>query len=259
MSIATLPPTRRPVVYPESDGKPMAENTEQFDYITLIKLGLEAMLAERPDVFIAGDLFWYPEEGNNKVVTAPDVLVAFGRPKGRRGSYLQWVEGDIAPQVVFEIMSPSNTKTEMDQKLAWYGRHGVEEYYVYDPDDGELKGYQRSAGSLARIPKMRGWISPRLATRFELDGKSLELYGPDGRRFQHYVDVVQQLRWSETHSVELKEAADLASQQAKAEWQRAEAERQRAEAERERADAVSRQNELLAAKLRELGIDPANL
>ncbi len=259
MSIATLPPTRRPVVYPESDGKPMAENTEQFDYITLIKLGLEAVFAERADVFIAGDLFWYPEEGNNKVVTAPDVLVAFGRPKGRRGSYLQWVEGHIAPQVVFEIMSPSNTKVEMDQKLAWYDRHGVEEYYVYDPDDGELKGYQRSSGNLARIPKMRGWISPRLGVRFELDGKSLELYGPDGRRFQHYVDVVQQLRWSESHSVELREAADSASQRADVASQQAEAERQRAEVERERADAASRQNELLAAKLRELGIDPANL
>ena len=106
---------------------------------------------------------------------------------------------------------------------------------------------------------MRGWISPRLETRFELEGKSLELYGPDGRRFQPYVDVVQQLRWSETHSYELREAADVASQQAEAERQRAESERQRAEIESLRADAVSRQNELLAAKLRELGIDPANL
>jgi hypothetical protein len=92
-----------------------------------------------------------------------------------------------------------------------------------------------------------------------LEGKSLELYGPDGRRFQPYVDLVQQLRWSETHSDELREAADSASLQAEADRQRAEAERQRAEAERERAEAVSRQNERLTAKLRELGIDPANL
>ncbi len=40
---------------------------------------------------------------------APDVMVVFGRPKGRRGSYKQWQEDNIAPQVVFAILSPSNS------------------------------------------------------------------------------------------------------------------------------------------------------
>ena len=67
---------KKEIHYPDSDGKPIAENTEQFDYIVDIKLGLEWLFAKRADVFIAGDLLWYPIEGDNKTCIAPDVLVA---------------------------------------------------------------------------------------------------------------------------------------------------------------------------------------
>ena len=78
--------------YPESDGKPMADNTKQFHWITVIKQNLDCLFAQDPQVFIAGDLFWYPVEGRPNIVTAPDVLVVFGRLKGDRGSYKQWEE-----------------------------------------------------------------------------------------------------------------------------------------------------------------------
>lgn len=68
----------RPVRYPDSDGRPIADNTEQFEWIVVLKDNLDAML---PD-FIAGDLLWYPVEGDNKTRVAPDVLVALGRPSG---------------------------------------------------------------------------------------------------------------------------------------------------------------------------------
>src|SRR5947209_8564135 len=94
------PPPR--VVYPETDGKPMAENTLQYQWIVTIVGGLDHLFAEDPNVFVAGDLFWYPVERHPEIVVAPDALVAFGRPKGHRGSYRQWEEGGVAPQVVFE-------------------------------------------------------------------------------------------------------------------------------------------------------------
>ena len=83
----------------------MAESTTQYHYLTTIKGNAEILFADDPDVFIAGDLFWYPVEGNNAIRTAPDVMLVFGRPKGERRSYQQWREGNIAPQVVFEILS----------------------------------------------------------------------------------------------------------------------------------------------------------
>ncbi len=114
-------------LYPESDGKPMAENTTQFQYLVTIEGNLESLFAERPDVFVCGDLLWYPTRGENQTRLAPDVMVIFGRPKGHRGSYLQWQEENVAPQVVFEILSPSNRKQEMDEKFAFYERYEVED------------------------------------------------------------------------------------------------------------------------------------
>ncbi len=74
------------IIYPESDGKPMADNREQFNWIVLIKENLEILFGSNPEVFVAGDLLWYLVEGNNKLSQAPDTMVVFGRPKGKRGS-----------------------------------------------------------------------------------------------------------------------------------------------------------------------------
>ncbi|TRV23640.1 MAG: Uma2 family endonuclease, partial [Microcystis wesenbergii Mw_MB_S_20031200_S109D] len=104
-------PNPTQIVYPDSDGNPMADNTRQFRWITTIKANLDWLFANNADVFVAGDLLWYPVEGDNKTRQAPDVMVAFGRPKGERGSYQQWKEENIPPQVVFEILSPGNTQT----------------------------------------------------------------------------------------------------------------------------------------------------
>ncbi len=72
------------MVYPECDGNPMSDNTKQFRWIVTIKENLEILFAAWAAVFIAGDLLWYPVEGDNKTCQAPDVMVVFGRPKGDR-------------------------------------------------------------------------------------------------------------------------------------------------------------------------------
>jgi Uma2 family endonuclease len=72
------------LLFPDSDGKPMADNTEQFRWIVTIKENLEIIFESQPDVFIAGDLLWYPLESTLVAPMAPDVMVIFGRPKGKR-------------------------------------------------------------------------------------------------------------------------------------------------------------------------------
>lgn len=188
--------TARPklVFYPESDGKPIADNTKQFRYIVTIQGGLDALFADDPNVLVVGDLFWYPVEGEPKIVQAPDIMVAIGRPRGDRRSYKQWKEGGIAPQVVWEVMSHKNTRPQMARKFDFYERHGIEEYYVYDPERGTVEGYLREGDSLKEIPNMQGWISPRLKIRFELDGDNLILYLPDGRRFETFVELAQRAK-----------------------------------------------------------------
>jgi Uma2 family endonuclease len=176
-------PLQPEIIYPDRDGKPMSDNTKQFRWIVLIQQNLQALFAEDPNVFVAGDLLWYPIEGDNKTCCAPDAMVVFGRNKGDRGSYQQWKEDHIAPQVVFEILSPCNTQTEMNKKLLFYELHSVEEYYLYDPDKNDLCGWQRQENRLNIIDPIANWVSPRLGICFDLSGAELQLLRPDGVAF----------------------------------------------------------------------------
>ncbi len=63
MSTTFTQPPQSKVDYPDDDGQPMSENTLQFKWIVLIKEGLETLFRRDCNVFVAGDLLWYPEEG----------------------------------------------------------------------------------------------------------------------------------------------------------------------------------------------------
>ena len=221
--------------YPESDGQPMADNTKQFQWIVTIKENLDALLT---NAFVAGHLFWYPLEGNNRIRQAPDVLVVFGRPKGHRGSYRQWEEDNIAPQIVFEILSPGNRVMEMLKKEQFYDRYGVAEYYVYDPDDNELVGWRREAGQWQRIDEMNGWISPLLGVRFELTTETLVIYRPDGSQFETFAELVQRAEAE-------RQAKEAALAQAEQERQAKEAALAQAEQEQQTANALRAELERL--------------
>jgi Uma2 family endonuclease len=180
------------MVYPEGDGKPMADNTKQLRWVVVLYGNLSALNRDRPDVFVAADLLWYPEEFQPEVRNAPDVLVVFGRPKGDRGSYRQWEEDDVPVTVVFEILSPGNTVEEMIDKHSFYEEHGVEEYYIYNPDSNRLVVYLRRGEVLARVRPAQGFVSPRLGIRFDLSGKEMVVYGPDGRRFLTFEELEEE-------------------------------------------------------------------
>lgn len=209
--------SRVPVVYPDSDGEPMADNTVQFDWIVLLKENLDALR----DDFVAGDLLWYPVEGDPTVRVAPDVLVAPGRPKGDRGSYRQWEEGGVPPAVVFEVLSPANSAAEMREKRWFYDRHGVDEYYVVDPDAEAMEIWLREGGRLREHVLDGAFRSPRLGVTFAREDGVLVVRGPDGARFRRLGEATAAQRAAER-------ARDQAEQRAAA----------------------------LAERLRALGVDP---
>ncbi|MEG4109582.1 Uma2 family endonuclease, partial [Microcoleus sp. S13_C5] len=103
------------------------------------------------------------------------------------GSYIQYRENNISPQVVFEIRSHNDSHTKMNKKLSFYQPYGVEEYYLYDPQRNELEGWQKIEINLEVIEPMEGWISPRLGVRFELGEDGLEIYRPNGEKFLSYL------------------------------------------------------------------------
>jgi Uma2 family endonuclease len=225
------------ILFPSGDGNPMAENTTQYKWIVTIKENLETLLSSNPNVFVAADLLWYPVKVKGFPVPsqAPDVMVAFGRTKAERRSYRQWLENDIPPQVVFEILSDSNKTTEgesrMSAKFEFYEHYGVEEYYIYDPDEFHLEVWQRnSQGRLSIIAAndLNEWISPRLGIRFHLpEAQELQIFHPDRSRFMTFSELDRQLQQTEERLEQAERSLVT---------------------ERARADA-------LAQKLKELGIE----
>ncbi|ABU59425.1 Uma2 family endonuclease [Roseiflexus castenholzii] len=244
MSATTMEQTRA-IVYPESDGQPMADNTLQFRWIVMLQGNLAALFADRPDVFVAGDLLWYPVEGRPDIRRAPDVLVAIGRPKGDRGAYLQWEEGNQPPQAVFEVLSPGNTLREMARKFEFYNRYGVQEYYLIDPERGDVSGWVRQDGALTVIDDIDGWVSPLLGVRFAVRDGAIQLFYPDGRPFLTFEELAQARAAAE----------ERAHQEAEA---RAAEARARAEAEA-RARAAEERAARLAERLRALGLNPDDI
>lgn len=221
--------------FPDSDGLPMSENTRQYEAIVTLKGNIEAFVPRT--AFVAGDHLIYADPTNPAVRQAPDVYVAFNRPRGHRGSYKLWEENNVFPQVIFEVLGPSNTPEEMKRKRRWYFERGAEEYYEFDPEAGTWLGFvlDRELGLPQPVAEMDGHMSPLLGMKFAFRPLELLAYRPDGSRFLSFQ--------------EMGDALDD-------ERERTEQERKRAEQERLRAQSAVAENERLRALLRAAGLDP---
>ena len=73
----------------------------------------------------------------------------------------------------------------MTRKFRFYEKHGVEEYYIYDPETGCLAGLAHAAMAAGRDRRDEGHVSPGSRIRFEPgEGPdSLRIIGPDGQPF----------------------------------------------------------------------------
>lgn len=198
------------VIYPDSDGKPMADNTIQYRWIQTIHGGLDTQYRDDQNVFVAADLLIYPVEGDPTVRAAPDIFVAYGRPKGDRGSYRVFDEGGVFPQVVFEILSPGNRFTEMADKWEFYNDYGADEYYLYDPDRVDLTVWHRNRGRLRVVHDVARWVSPRTQIRFNLTGPELVIFGANGQPFVNYVELSRQRDAEREKALDAQQRADAA-------------------------------------------------
>lgn len=222
-------PLPQEVVYPTSDGRPMAETDVHRQQMTDLIQTLQQHYQGREDVYVSGNLLMFYQEGDNRKHRSPDVMVVFGAQKKLRDNYKIWEEGK-APDLVFEITSRSTRAEDLGEKKGLYAFLGVQEYVIFDP----LEEYLEPRLRLYRLAGED--YLPVTGSPLTLKTLNLELLVVEG---------VLRLRDPDTQRL-----LPTPQERAESEHQRAEAERERAEAERRRAEAAERE---LADLRRRLG------
>lgn len=212
------------VLYPSGDGQPMAETGIHVQAIILLHQALQDFFKNRPDVFIASDMFWYYEEGNRKARIAPDVMAVPGVGNQQRRSFFSWKEPEI-PAVVFEMASKKTWRADLNEKYKRYQSLGVKEYFIFDPEDlyldRPLLGF-RLIRSLYRPIKRTGdetvsdlgfWLRP--------EGRMLRL--TNGRTQQPILTRSEAVDKAEAKAYRAAEAVAAAKAELRAEKVRADA------------------------------------
>jgi Uma2 family endonuclease len=214
---------------------------------------------EPGEIFTASDMNLYYDVHDFTRNKRPDWFAVVGLPNREspeiRRSYVIWQEGKL-PLIVVELISPTTEKEDLGRTLRdiskpptkWevYERWlRVPYYLVFDRRTDHLRVFQLSANAYQQVEdhQNRLWIEEAELGIGLWQGRYLNL----DRLWLRWYD--REGNWLPT-PVEQERAA------VEQERVRAEQERVRAEQERIEKEAALRKAEQLAARLRELGIDP---
>ena len=144
-AVVTPAPRPRPIAverpeveYPDTDGKPMADNTWQA--ATMRYAGEVLTIRFQGRGFVATDLLVYYREGDNQARVAPDVMVVLGVDGSHRFNYRIWAEGGRVPDFVLEVVSDSKQERDSMEKRTLYAELGVREYFRYAPLSRRMAG-----------------------------------------------------------------------------------------------------------------------
>jgi Uma2 family endonuclease len=240
--------SQQEIIYPSSDGEPLAETYDHLIAITTTLLILLKHL-EGQQATVLADQFLYYAQGFPRLRVAPDVMVILGVAPGGRDNYKTWVEGQV-PAVIFEMTSPGTRSQDEVEKKKLYESIGVAEYWQFDPR-GEwivekLRGY-RLVGDLERVymPIVDN-RSNVLQLQLSVDQKIIAF---------HRLDNGVKLLTND----ELNIALEQTEQRFETEMVARQQAEQRAEAESQRADLAAQRAEVLADRLRQLGLDPEKI
>ncbi len=176
-------PTDTPIYYPDTDGKPMAASDLHRDILNCTIDTLKAHYAQRPDVYVSGDILMYYVKGVPHRVVAPDVLVSFGLDKKRRNTYLVWVEGKL-PDFVMEFSSKTTYAEDLGKKMDLYASLGIQDYFLYDAEGlflaSQLMGWTLVDGVYVPVSEHAdgGLHSDVLSLDFHVDDEGLGFYDP---------------------------------------------------------------------------------
>ncbi|MBD2778596.1 Uma2 family endonuclease [Iningainema tapete] len=243
------------------DGEPLESNRHRIAMNVLIRSMLQAY-ADRNDFFTSGNMFVYysSTQARNRDFKGPDFFVALNvdGTKERLG-WVIWEEDGRYPDVIVELLSPSTAVFDKGKKKDIYEQvFRTPDYFVYDPfNPDSLQGWHLDLSS--------GYQPLELNEQGWLWCQSLGLWlGTWQGTIDRETALWLRFYDGEGNLVLLpEEAAQAKAQQAQQEAQQAQQEAQQAQQEAQQAQQEAQRErqraELLASRLREMGVDPNTL
>lgn len=272
---------------PETDGLPVDNVFQPAQWALLFDSLRPHLLKLHPDgpFLLAMDhgIYFRITDPPLNGCRCPDLLYVPGVPQCLpdslvRRSYVLWQE-KIPPTLVVELVSEQSRGSEHDRTPQegkfWIYENAIKaKYYViYDVFSVTLEVYALKDGKYELVAPDEDGLFPlplmkvRMGTLYgEFGGETtnwLRFFDEDGELLEtngEKLDDEQARRRREfIRANREQQRADQAAQLAKHEFERAEQEKHRAEQEKQRAEQEKQRAEQLAAKLRELGVDPEKI
>jgi Uma2 family endonuclease len=217
ISIPPLPGTTLDPLYPDSDGEPMGETEYHVLAATHLFYALKRWYRQRKqsDVYVAGNMLLYYEEGNPLAFRGPDVMVCKGVVGNHsRRSFRTWEEG-VVPAVVFEVVSKKTLKEDQLEKPPLYASLGVKELFLFDPEGGylrpRLQGFKLARRRYVPLATDGGGclFSTELGMSLKIEGHLLRLTDrASGERLPTDEELAEQAEQAKRRAAELE--AELA-------------------------------------------------
>ncbi len=236
--VPSLPPTN---LY--SDEPPLETDWHRRQIDLLIRI-FEYWWRNRDDFYISGNLtvYYSATQTKKRDFRGPDVFIVLDAEKRNRRSWTIWEEGGKYPNVVIELLSESTADVDRTTKKKLYQNvWRLPEYYWFDPESLEFKGFRLNNGKYKAI-------KPNAQKRLQSVELDLELGIHD-----------RQLRWftSDGTLIPLPEEVE---RQAKEEAEQIAVQEREARSQAEQIAIQERQaKERLESYLRSQGIDPDQL
>ena len=231
--------------------EPEMETNLHLRQMLLFIACLDWLWRDRDDYFCAGNLTVYYSDKciKNRDFRGPDFFVALGVEQRERKSWTIWEEDGKYPDVIIEILSDTTAKVDRTTKKDLYqNTFRTPEYFWFDPQTLEFQGFSWNRGVYQAIdPNPQGWMW----------SDCLQLFlGVHAHQLRFFTPAAELVPTPQEAALLAQEAALIAQQTAlAAEQQQSAAEQQQSAAE-QRAIQADQRADRLAAKLRELNIDP---
>ena len=236
--------------------EPELESDFHRDQIDLLLRLMRWYWRQRSDVYFSGNttVYYDPDRRTNRNFRGPDIYVVLGAEKRSRKSWMVWKEGGKYPDVVFELLSDSTAKVDRTTKKELYqNQWKLSNYFWFHPETKEFQGFTLVNGMYQAIqPNRHGHLwSDQLELFVGLhNDDKLRLFTASGSLILLPEEEERSLKEATQQQLQEERSLKEATQQ-----QLQEERSLREEAQRREQIALQRA-EQLAARLRQMGLDP---